>query len=78
MLVLWRKEPQNQICHSIKLSQLQSLCWELQDRIETLENALKHSIKAAENRKRKQMVKIKRTNKSDGQSGHNKNVAPSR
>ena len=32
-------------CHSIKISQLQRLCWELQDKIETLENALNLSIK---------------------------------
>ena len=54
------KNHKSNSCHSIKISQLQRLCWELQDRIETLENALNHSIKAAESRKRKQMVKIKK------------------
>ena len=37
--------------------------WGLQNRIETLENVLHHSIKTAENRKRKQMVKIKKKKK---------------
>ena len=58
MLVLWRKEPQKQFLHYIKISQLQRLCLELQDKIETLENALNQSKKTAENRNQKQMVNI--------------------
>ena len=53
---------------TIKISKLQKLCcecWELQDRIETLENALNHSIKAAESRKPKQMVKIRKKKKKN-------------
>ena len=54
------KNHKNKSCHSIKFSQLQRLCWELWDRIEILENAFNQSIKVAENKKRKQMVKIRR------------------
>ena len=76
------KNHKSNSCHSIKISQLQRLCWELQDRIETLENALNHSIKAAESRKRKQMVKIKKKKrkkheelvKENGQRSHDKNI----
>ena len=57
------KNHKSNSCHSIKISQFQRLCWELQDRIEILENALNQSIKAADNRKRKQMVKLKKKKK---------------
>ena len=57
------KNHKSNYSHSIKISQFQRLCWELQDRIEILENALNQSIKAADNRKRKQMVKIKKKKK---------------
>ena len=39
------------------------LYWKLQDRIKILENALNQSIKSAEKKKHKQMVKVKKKKK---------------
>ena len=57
------KNHKSNSCHSIIIPQLQRLCWDLQIRIESLESALENSVKAAENRKRKQMVKLKKRKK---------------
>ena len=63
MLVLWRKEPQKQILSLHKILPTSKAVLGATSRIETLENALNHSIKAAENNKRKQMIKFKKKKK---------------